>query len=57
MGTEGNDATKIQAPMGNFGEMKNSGFEITINTTNINKHGLKWTTNFQLATIRTNSST
>ena len=49
MGTEGNDATKIQAPMGNFGEMKNSGFEITINTTNINKHGLKWTTNFQFS--------
>jgi len=49
MGTEGNDATKIQAPMGNFGEMKNTGFEITINTTNINKHGLKWTTNFQFS--------
>ena len=49
MGTEGNDATKIQAPMGNFGEMKNTGFEITITTTNINKHGLKWTTNFQFS--------
>ena len=49
MGTEGNDATKITAPMGNFGEMKNSGFEITINTTNIDKKGFKWTTNFQFS--------
>ena len=49
MGSEGNDATKIQAPMGNFGEMKNSGFEITINTTNINKKGFVWTTNFQFS--------
>lgn len=49
MGSEGNDATKITAPMGNFGEMKNSGFEITINTTNIDKKGFKWTTNFQFS--------
>lgn len=49
MGTNGNDATKINAPMGNFGEMKNSGFEITLNTTNIDKKGIKWTTNFQFS--------
>ena len=49
MGTEGNDATQVNAPLGNFGEMKNSGFEITINTTNINKKGFKWTTNFQFS--------
>jgi TonB-linked SusC/RagA family outer membrane protein len=49
MGTEGNDATKIQAPMGNFGEMKNTGFEITINTTNINKRGFEWTTSLQFS--------
>jgi len=49
MGTNGNDATKINAPMGNFGEMKNSGFEITFNSTNIDKKGFKWTTNFQFS--------
>lgn len=49
MGTQGNDATKITAPMGNFGEMKNSGFEITFSSTNIDKKGFKWTTNFQFS--------
>ncbi|MBQ3655945.1 MAG: TonB-dependent receptor [Bacteroidales bacterium] len=49
MGSEGNEATKIKAPMGNFGEMKNSGFEITLNTNNINKKGFTWTTNFQFS--------
>lgn len=49
MGTEGNDSYIIHAPSGNFGEMSNKGFEITFNSTNINKKGFQWTTNFQFS--------
>ena len=49
MGTSGNGSAVLKAPSGNFGEIDNKGIEITINTTNINKKGFEWTTNFQLS--------
>lgn len=32
MGTSGNDNSKLKAPKGNYGHIRNSGFEITLNT-------------------------
>ena len=32
MGTQGNDNSKLKAPMGNYGHIRNTGFEITLNT-------------------------
>lgn len=32
MGTQGNDNSKLRAPMGNYGHIRNSGFELTVNT-------------------------
>lgn len=32
MGTGGNDNSKLQAPMGNYGHIRNTGLEITLNT-------------------------
>lgn len=49
MGTSGNGSSKLTAPSGNFGEIDNKGIEFTINTTNINKKGFKWTTDLQLS--------
>lgn len=49
MGTSGNGSAKLTAPSGNFGEIDNKGIEFTINTTNINKKGFKWTTDLQLS--------
>ena len=49
MGTSGNGSAVLKAPSGNFGEINNKGLEITVNTTNINKKGFEWTTNFQLS--------
>ncbi len=49
MGTGGNAATQMTAPVGNFGEMSNKGVEITFSSTNIDKKGLKWTTDFQFS--------
>ncbi len=49
MGTSGNQSLRLEAPSGNFGEMKNNGIEITISTTNINRRGFKWTTDFQFS--------
>ena len=31
-GTQGNDNSKLKAPMGNYGHIRNTGFEITLNT-------------------------
>lgn len=32
MGTQGNDNSKLRAPMGNYGHIRNTGLEITLNT-------------------------
>ena len=32
MGTQGNDNSKLNAPMGNYGHIRNTGFDITLNT-------------------------
>lgn len=48
MGTQGNDNSKLRAPMGNYGHIRNSGFELTINT-----HPLvgefQWDSEFQIS--------
>ncbi len=49
MGTSGNQALRLNAPSGNFGEINNKGIEITASTTNINKKGFKWTTDLQFS--------
>ncbi|MFC3199449.1 SusC/RagA family TonB-linked outer membrane protein [Parapedobacter deserti] len=36
----------------NIGSMENRGHELTINSTNINRNGFQWTTNFNIAFIR-----
>jgi len=49
MGVWGNTATRMVAPMGNYGEMQNKGIEITFSSVNIDKKGFKWTTDFQFS--------
>lgn len=49
MGTEGNASLRLSAPKGNFGEISNKGVELTFSSTNIDKKGFKWTTNFQFS--------
>ena len=49
MGTQGNESQILNAPSGNFGEINNKGIEITINTVNIDKKGLKWTTDLSFS--------
>lgn len=48
MGTSGNDNSKLKAPMGNYGHIRNSGFELTLNT-----HPLvgkfQWDSEFQIS--------
>lgn len=51
MGTKGEGA--IDAPIVNIGAMENRGFGITLNTTNINRNGLTWKTNFNISSFKT----
>ncbi|WP_298711090.1 TonB-dependent receptor [Chitinophaga sp.] len=51
MGTKGEGA--INAPVVNIGAMENKGFGITLNTTNINRNGLTWKTNFNISSFKT----
>ena len=48
MGTSGNGNSKLNAPMGNYGHIRNSGFELTLNT-----HPLvgkfQWDSEFQIS--------
>ncbi|MFY0625232.1 MAG: TonB-dependent receptor [Reichenbachiella sp.] len=41
------------AAVANVGEINNSGFEITLNTVNIDNNDFKWTSNFNLSTNKT----
>lgn len=51
MGTQGEGA--INAPIVNIGKLRNRGFGLTINTTNINRNGLTWKTNFNISSFKT----
>ncbi len=51
MGTQGEGA--ISAPIVNIGSMKNRGFGITVNTTNVNRNGFTWKTNFNISSFKT----
>lgn len=48
MGTSGNDNSKLKAPKGNYGHIRNTGFELTVNT-----HPLigafQWDSEFQIS--------
>lgn len=43
----------IGAPFVNIGSLENKGFTLTINTVNVNRPGLKWTTNLNLSHNKT----
>ncbi|WP_200585879.1 SusC/RagA family TonB-linked outer membrane protein [Pedobacter segetis] len=42
--------TGFQTSLSNFGSVSNKGFEVTINSVNLDKGNFKWTTNFNIAT-------
>lgn len=39
MGTSGNASSALAAPKGNYGDIENTGFEISLNTHPITGHG------------------
>src|SRR5690606_6707655 len=51
MGSEGQGA--VGAPMVNIGALKNKGWGITLNTTNINRNNFRWTSNLNLSHFKT----
>ncbi|MDR0798955.1 MAG: TonB-dependent receptor [Dysgonamonadaceae bacterium] len=48
MGTFGNPASQLSAPMGNYGTINNKGLEIALNTHNLTGQ-FKWDTDFQIS--------
>lgn len=51
MGSNGQGA--IEAPIVNIGALKNKGWGITINTTNVQKKNFRWTSNLNLSHFKT----
>lgn len=48
MGTKGNDSSKLNAPMGNYGTINNKGLEFSLNTRNLTG-AFEWDTDFQIS--------
>ena len=48
MGTSGNESSRLNAPEGNFGHMRNRGFEITLNTQPV-KGRFSWNSNLTIS--------
>ncbi|WP_025765310.1 TonB-dependent receptor [Dyadobacter tibetensis] len=51
MGTNGTGS--VGAPTVNIGALQNKGFGFSLNTTNVNKGGFKWETNFNISSFKT----
>ncbi|MBO4842501.1 MAG: TonB-dependent receptor [Bacteroidales bacterium] len=49
MGTLGNGSSRLNAPKGNYGTIRNRGLEITLDTHPIDKRGFRWDSNFQIS--------
>lgn len=49
MGTKGNPSAQLDAPTGNFGEIRNEGFEMTIDATPLKMSGFEWNLNLQFS--------
>ena len=48
MGTSGNDNSKLRAPMGNYGHIRNTGLELTLNTHPL-VGNFQWDSEFQIS--------
>ena len=49
MGTQGNGASALAAPKGNYGTIENKGLEITLDTHPVVKKNFAWNSNFQIS--------
>jgi TonB-linked SusC/RagA family outer membrane protein len=49
MGTLGNGSSRLNAPKGNFGTIRNRGLEITLDTHPVDRRGFRWDSNFQIS--------
>ncbi len=49
MGTQGNGASRLNAPSGNYGSIENKGLEITLDTHPIDRKDFGWDSNFQIS--------
>ena len=49
LGTQGNGSSALSAPYGNYGTMRNTGFEIEIKATPVQTKGFNWDTDLQLS--------
>ncbi len=49
MGTGGNSGNSLSAPMGNYGDIRNQGLEITVSGTPINNHDFSWDSEVQIS--------
>ncbi|MGI6243770.1 MAG: SusC/RagA family TonB-linked outer membrane protein [Prevotella sp.] len=49
MGTSGNASSVLAAPWGNYGDISNSGFEVSINARPIVSKNFEWTTDFNIS--------
>ena len=49
MGTQGNGASRLNAPSGNYGSIENKGLEITLDTHPIDRMDFGWDSNFQIS--------
>lgn len=49
MGTSGNVSSVLAAPWGNYGDISNKGFEMSINATPIVSKNFEWTTDFNIS--------
>lgn len=49
MGTSGNASSVLAAPWGNYGDISNKGFEVSINATPVVTKNFEWTTDFNIS--------
>lgn len=49
MGTSGNGSSQLAAPFGNYGKIKNTGFEFTLTAHPVDTKNFKWTTEGQIS--------
>lgn len=49
MGTLGNGSSALAAPYGNYGDIRNRGIEIALNTQPVNVKGFTWNSDFQIS--------
>ena len=49
MGTSGNESSVLSAPWGNYGDISNKGFEVSINAKPIVSKNFEWSTDFNIS--------